>query len=1000
MQLFTGHPTALKTAFLNFIKENKQNPFDKVLIVLPARRLETSLKRAAAARLGCVGALYFTDFLQLAQNIAGGKPLLPNNYKQDFILKNILQKYGFAFGRGYTGALKNSFRDLASAQVSTQDLINLKNDETLLTPEQKDYLGKTAVLYNDYMRALKTPDYSTYYEAFQNAAGNAQNSAWLKDFKHIIFYGFYDFTGVQFELFKSINDNFDITVFFPYEDNPAYKFAAGFYESNILAKAKKINKLPPPKTPFKNLADNLFSASPARAAGAPLKIISVSGASAELEAAAKEILRFKEDLGIDFKDIALTARSMEPYKNDASRVLTQNLIPHRCNFDAPLTSHPLGAFIFNLFTLAQNNFYRDDVLAAITSPYFKNRRPQWQGVIKNIGITAGYNQWLDLLPLSPAKDDARQISVFLERLKNLLARAAQSGGFDILAQTARDIIEIFLIPQDKLTPAENSILTTVFDLLSQLESFKEIRPQAAPGEFMAEFCAMLKEQTFSTASDAQNGVIVADIMSMRGQDFKAVIIIGLNEGLLPAPAREDPALKDIYRKTLQGLGFLIHKQNDRYEEEKILFYFALTAAARHAALIYQRSGEDGKPKIPSLYLTQILSLLGQSLEDNDNFILSRRPGEKYKQWPQKFLDKREAALLAAISCQNKTDIIAQIAGASDDEARQFAAAHALNSANTLTPYDGITRAGNAVARRIAGRGISPSDLQILFKCPAKYLFESITLKEEERPFERASLSPMAKGTLYHEILENFYKHVKQNNLFDKLFADGAKNILKEFTDTYLHKENYKKYGIYPVAWDVLRAEMSARLAHFVGEDFKLAQQTGFTPAMFEEVMETEIKLTTVALKLRGKLDRIDISSDGKSYRIADYKTKREGAEITKAIFEKSVLQPPLYFEMAQNHPALQGKTPAVAALLGIEAEGSINKDLAYDNYLTFRQKFLDMLEYLINLAQQGTFIITPSENACQNCRFETLCRKAHHGTLKRAKASDIAKKLRGFHDIA
>ena len=129
MQLFTGHPAALKTAFLDFIKDNRQNPFDKVLIVLPSRRLEAFLKRAAAARFGCAGALYFADFLQLALGINGaGKPLLPNDYKQDFILKNILQKYGFTATRGYAGALKNSFRDLAAAQVTTQDLINLKKD--------------------------------------------------------------------------------------------------------------------------------------------------------------------------------------------------------------------------------------------------------------------------------------------------------------------------------------------------------------------------------------------------------------------------------------------------------------------------------------------------------------------------------------------------------------------------------------------------------------------------------------------------------------------------------------------------------------------------------------------------------------------------------------------------------------------------------------------------------------------------------------------------------
>jgi RecB family exonuclease len=688
---------------------------------------------------------------------------------------------------------------------------------------------------------------------------------------------------------------------------------------------------------------------------------------------------------------------MEPYKLDIPPVLAQNKIPCNAAFETPLAQHPLGAFIFNLLHLEKNNFYRDDVLAVITSPYFKNRNARWPAVIKNAGITCGLAQWQDLLPLCAAREDAREIALFLAEIKGLLARLGAAAPFERLCALAAEIIEKYII-SDGLTPAENAALSAVKNLLAQIESFKEIRPQAAAGEFLEEFAALLRGHMLSAASSAREGVEVADIMALRGRDFKAVVIMGLNEGLLPAPAREDPALKDVYRKALRDIGFMLHTRADRYDEEKLLFYFALSCAGQSVSLIYQRSGDDGKPKIPSLYLLRALALLGRDLEGGQTLVLSRRPQERYGQWPAMLLNRREAALLCALSGGAGPRSVAEVLLADEGQNALFEAANALNTARAPMRYDGVINTDNAVARALKTRGISPSDLQVLFKCPARALFDKITSKDEERPLLREGLAPLAKGTLYHKILESFYKYLKQNNLFGKISPVAARETLKDFLDGPLHKDDYKKYGVYPLAWDAQRAQMAAALEHFVEEDFNLLREGGFEPLLFEEKMEAEIFPGGAALKLRGKLDRVDVSLDGKIYRIIDYKTKRESAEIKKAIFERAVLQPPLYFEIAARHPALKDKTPHSAALMAIEARGAVNKELAYDDYLAARPRFADVLEYLAELVNGGVFIITPGETACRNCRYETLCRKNHHGSLRRARASAAAKKLGEMHE--
>jgi len=153
----------------------------------------------------------------------------------------------------------------------------------------------------------------------------------------------------------------------------------------------------------------------------------------------------------------------------------------------------------------------------------------------------------------------------------------------------------------------------------------------------------------------------------------------------------------------------------------------------------------------------------------------------------------------------------------------------------------------------------------------------------------------------------------------------------------------------------------------------------------------------VPVKLRGKLDRVNISKDGRNYSITDYKTKKESSSMERAIFGKGVLQPPLYFEMAKTIPQLKDATPLSMTLLGIEANGNPAKTLDYGAYTDMRPKAQEMLAFILNLLKAGIFIINPSEDSCKNCRFESACRKAHSATNRRCKNTKEAKKLREYH---
>ena len=532
-----------------------------------------------------------------------------------------------------------------------------------------------------------------------------------------------------------------------------------------------------------------------------------------------------------------------------------------------------------------------------------------------------------------------------------------------------------------------------------MASLKTLGKAAREGEFLEEFLSSLKETSFPRVLPYEDGVNCADIMTLRGKTFKAVIILGLNEGLLPAAVPPQAILKDKLRNILFALGYLIRPSSDRYEEEKLLFYFALSCAER-AILLYQRSDDEGKPKVPSIYLTRIKNILSPGLPQILT-ALPRNPWDLYSSWPFELLTKTQALVSASLSGAAQTvlcgilhDGAAETAAQTQQTLEKFLGElKHLNEALSLTPYDGVLPPQNAVWKKTADRGISVSALNNLFSCPCKFLLESITNKDEEIKRERGALDARERGNLYHEILEKFYKFLKEENLLEDISPARAESMMKDFCSSFLNKEHNKTLGLYPLLWEMLRREMESYLCAFIRADVQRLREEKCEPAFFEQPEASCVSLGKEPLKLKGKFDRIDISRDGKSYRIIDYKTKEPSGSVETVLFTQRNLQPALYFELAKNIAALKDKTAEFTALEGIETDKK-PKTLAYDAYLALRPQIAKVTDLLLTIIKNGSFILFQNENSCRTCRFEDVCRKHHAPSLRRARISNLYKELK------
>ena len=988
MELVSGHYKALEEDFLKHFAGIKKDPLEKVLIITQSRRLNHMLKERLLSSKECLSCVFWQDILGLVSSINQASknyvPLKQKTALDYFKLKDFLQKHNFNSSPGYVKALQSSFMDMQNALIMPQDLLKIEEfSSALFSKELKDLI----FIYQNYLNLTQVKGKLSYQDFFVAALDNIENNEYLAQFKQIIFYGIYDLTTLQYDILKAVSQNYNTVLFFPYENLASYKYIQDFYLANILGLASKHTKTALPKSELETFAEHLFavdSKEENKKYKAPIKIINTSASFGEVACAAKEVLLLHKQ-GFAFKDIALCARSLEPYKNDIVQIFKLNNIPININFEEPFLSKPLINLCSSLLNIARNNFNKDIILSFIGSPYIKNRHKLWGQLIKDIGVQTGFDQWMTLIDLAilQGRIGARELKDFLVVLEAKARTLEAAGSFVVLVARVRDIFDTF-IDFEKFSETEQKLFDTFEGILKEICTFDQVRP-CAKNEFLEELNYLLEQEKINFAINLENSLTVADTMNLRGQAFKAIIILGLNEGVFPARVNEDPVFKDYWRSALQKLGYNIKVSVQRYYEEKLFFYLALSAASDKAILIFQRSDSEGKTKIPSLYLNWVYKLA----LDIESFSLSRRPAEQLLEWYKiapSLLTPQEAALFTAL--QGNFALAAQLLNKADSEL--FLQAFKLSVQEALTDRDLLVKPQNLLWQHIKQKGISPTALSNLFQCPAKYFFDNLLDKQDTTVLKRDQLDFRERGTKTHLILEQFYKHLAKNNLFEKLSPKGALEILQSFIEDNLKVEDYKKHGLYPLLWLILRREMKEKLETFVEKDLIRIEVQKQKPEYFEK----DIICSFGDLNIHGKIDRIDVSCDKTNFSVIDYKSGKIEGRGSKIIFKEASVQAPFYFELAQTLAEL--KTVQPNKMLYASLKDSSFKEITYDEYLTFKDTFWSLTKFLTELAKEGLFIITPWEKACKYCAYGEVCRKNHEFTRRRAAFSRQAGKLREY----
>ncbi len=1062
LSIVTGpfHPD-LEHALVSQVRSLKQDdPLAPLAIVVPSAQLARRVKWLLAVEQGlALLDVHVLTFHQLAVTLIeeGRKewPALADDILREEMLRALVARRvpgseafrGWAKMRGLWRGLWETIQDLKEARVDPGSVLTAVKEHILGSedPERLDSLFRlyAAVLATDRELRLADPD-----DLAALAVELVPASTRLSRMRLVCYYGFYDLTQGQLDLFKAVASACRTTVFFPLRrDRPSYRFAQRFFETYIqgLEGGKPSHAdAQVSSAALGSLADEM-----APAVRGTCRIMSTVGPEDEVSSAAKEILRLIEDQGYDPLEIGVVARTLDPYLPVVRRVFDENRVPFTCPVGEPLIHEPLAKTIIRFLRLRVESFPRAAVLDVCTSPAFrlvefceagKTPHPdQWEWVTRGLGITRGdpadgsLGEWRRLeraiRPGLARPDDepgtgdepalvAEQMGMLWGLAKRLHADFSalppRAGWGEYAGEFVRLLPLYFDLPAwNGAPPADHDglVQTAIRDCVLSVGKLEAMAEEVSLKDWTDLMVRALERARLPSETRRQAGVQVLDAMDARGMPFRALFVLGLNEKVFPRSIREDALLRDADREALaRDLGFKIPRKLDGFEEERLLFALLLRSAQDRLYLSYQRADRAGRTLVPSGYLLELQREMGSERERR----IKRRPSERWAEWPCEplLLTARETGLRVILHGGPVRSAGRALYREPDLLEQGMSALKEVESAQAgLTPYDGLVGPVVSHWAALERRGVAPTSLERYAQCPFRYFAERVLrLQPLAAPESVVELDARSRGELCHALLRTFHERLQRDGRpVAEVTTDDALRLLAEVAPAVFTEYEKTNWVGYPLLWTLAQEEVLWLVEQLLREDLRELRQSGYVPTLFEVEargrFDSNVPVPLQAIPLRGILDRVDARNDnGRTVvRVVDYKYTQAGAlkdrDLATAAVRGFRLQPPLYLLAARD---VLGK-PAVPESAAFYFLAPHCKDGPVDGSRLDASCWAGetgarigrTLALILEGIKAGRFFILPG-GYCDHCDYSEICRRHHNQSWWRARGDEGRREIEGL----
>jgi ATP-dependent helicase/DNAse subunit B len=715
---------------------------------------------------------------------------------------------------------------------------------------------------------------------------------------------------------------------------------------------------------LRELERGLFEAADqSLAPGNGLTMLAAPDREAEVRFAFRQIKTRLVREGLDPDQAVVLCRSLKPYRPYLKPIADEFGIPVRVLGGQPVLENPAAAALLDLLQLTapgENRFNWQGVVEAWRSPYFDWTCALVEGKKVDIrpgeaedlataarwgSVLAGEDQWREIFEVLsgmkirpgpwdeeypevperlPIGQEAAALGETFDRfvdfidppegehalqdftrwLENLIAGPesgdGSSSGLNLVGQIREAPPDLVDRDLSALKALKNTLRGLVW-----AEEAAGLEP-VSYGRFLEELNDALTGAAYQSERTPAEAVLAAEVTQARGLSFRFAALLGLAEGEFPAPAAEDPFLRDEDRRALreqQGLALRPSTES----AEAGYFYEAVSRPTGHLVLTRPRIADNGAPWQPSPFWEEILRRV--EITPRGMTTRTRLSPDECASWQELFEQAADESgpELWAWAAEQQPDQAVRI-----DLAARILRERTRSRDQPIGPYDGgLAARGELFADRFQPERIwSSSRLESYRTCPYFFYTASVLNLEPTEP-PREGLDARQLGNIYHRILEELYRLVGEDPALEDLL-EALPGVAEEILETAPRVEGFRETAWWEETRKIILENLRRSIEVLETLEpaygfYRSEQSFGITrrggPALVVKGRGADY------FKLRGFIDRVDRTGDGR-VRVVDYKTSSPYSFTNSALRRGKKLQLPLYALAAQE-----------ALELGLIAEG-------------------------------------------------------------------------------
>jgi ATP-dependent helicase/DNAse subunit B len=835
------------------------------------------------------------------------------------------------------------------------------------------------------------------------------------------------------------------------EDNYRRLNEIGFNEDRLRGKSTILSVSPRPRLPevsgaIDHLSRLLFQAGPIDRridCSARVMVVRAENRQHEIEWICKRIKKLAaDDPDLDLSTVCVAMVRPQPYTEIVREQFGRFGIPANITDRYQLHRSPLVVSIMGLLQLTVRGLHREDLLRILESPYlgltvspFSLDAANLSGVSQRLRLATGYRFWTDRITSrlelvrgrisetdagvgrSAMEREARSLEKALEDLaliQEVTGRLMGEYSPGQFLEKLQNLLGLLRVPQRLLSRKDAEkvpnlverdvrayarfveVAREMVDLLSLQEGAAAPHPLRY---YFERLKLMVARERYNIREEFGRGVLVTSIDETRGLSMGSMFIAGLVDGEFPSVYSPEVFLSSGRQKLREQR----HNWQNRY-----LFYQAVTNWSARLCLTFpDREGELELVRSP---FVDALTKVAEVTEcDASDATLPPEP-----------LCAEDEALQWLVKEGAEVEGPLQRIGSKLEEVRRVAAIEASRMGDhTLSEHEGLVfeALSEALQANLAANSnatFSVSQLETYAACPFRFFAERVLALNVAEEFQE-ELTPLEQGSLLHEALFEFYtarRKLEQPPLWQ--CTDGEfKRACAELAR--IVEEKLSSFDIPDAFWEIDKEALLGRPSGAVGvlEEFLQCERErdvepvaeffevafGGPPGMlFDPGLSQEEPVSVGRIRLKGKVDRIDLAAD--HFTIIDYKTGRK-LPTSGDVRAGLSLQLPLYLFVTQRLLADGGKpgrAPAgglyyrlrspvfVRAALGDgEFKGRAfgrhdrvrNVSESAEEMRILMDTSLSAAEGYVDGMARGRFPLVDAERVkevCGYCAFKTMCR--------------------------